>query len=387
MLSIKSQTQERGEPKYKLVDLELGDLLFTTDPNSQESALIRAATKSFFSHVAIYKGEFNFLEAADYGVLNFNHMRFGIRDKANVQVRRLSPLIPNRDRLALAAVEAAEKYRERDYWTPGAILSAFKLARRIASKIRLALPDEEKGFFCSYLVGLSYVDAGVSLCGKLKPHEIHPGDLLGSPKLIDVSDICIVELAPWDKRSDSIDAGYLSSPFQRYSAARRQILEEIRIIMTRIDLPSPATLDKAFETVVMDTNIDRQRKIDAEIADCLVKNAYVNLPLVYTSDIPGDKVGEINGTPYSEIPLSTLRATLLAHMALHKKWEVRLNDFVEEKEAAQELKRRIKVKVLELLETYTKNQEIALLKACTELDQTILEIQQYIEKAEFAQRP
>lgn len=114
-MAVKSHTYDRGEPKHKLVGLEVGDVLFSTDPSSQESALIRAATGSPFSHVAIYKGEFNFLEAADYGVLNFNHMRLGIRDKANVQIRRLDAAIPDRNRFAFGAVEAAEKYRERDY--------------------------------------------------------------------------------------------------------------------------------------------------------------------------------------------------------------------------------------------------------------------------------
>ena len=202
-------------------------------------------------------------------------------------------------------------------------LTAFKVARRIVSKIGWALPDKEKGFFCSYLVALSYLDTGISLCEKLEPHEIYPGDLLRSPKLVDVSEECIVDLPHWDKRADLIDAGYLATPLQRYSAARHQILEQIRVIMTRVGLPSPATLDESFQIVALDTDNGRQQTVDVEIADCLAKNGFVNLPLVYTSNIPGDKVGEINGTPLSEIPLRILRQTLLAHMVLREKWDVK----------------------------------------------------------------
>lgn len=201
---------------------------------------------------------------------------------------------------------------------------------------------------------------------------------------MDVSEECIVDLPHWDKRADLIDAGYLATPLQRYSAARHQILEQIRVIMTRVGLPSPATLDELFQIVALDTDNGRQQTVDVEIADCLAKNGFVNLPLVYTSNIPGDKVGEINGTPLSEIPLRILRQTLLAHMVLREKWDVKLNDFLEEKEAARQLKGMIDLRVIDLLETYTKNEEAALLEACAELDREILEIQQFIQKAQPA---
>ena len=76
-------------PKYKLTNLMPGDILFFTDPKGRESRAIRTATGSKFSHVAIYKGEMNFLEAADFGVINFNYFRFGIASKSNVAVYRL----------------------------------------------------------------------------------------------------------------------------------------------------------------------------------------------------------------------------------------------------------------------------------------------------------
>jgi len=46
--------------------------MLSTDAKSPESALIRAATLSSFSHASIYDGQLNYYEAADDGVANFN---------------------------------------------------------------------------------------------------------------------------------------------------------------------------------------------------------------------------------------------------------------------------------------------------------------------------
>ena len=122
---------DHGACRFRLVDLEPGDILFSTNPNSLESNVIRRATRSPFSHVAIYRGEFNFLEAADFGVSNFNHKRFGIHSDKNVRLFRLRSDAGGRHAVAALAAQAAEKYRELDYWTPGAILSAFKKANKL----------------------------------------------------------------------------------------------------------------------------------------------------------------------------------------------------------------------------------------------------------------
>jgi hypothetical protein len=169
--------------------------------------------------VAIYKGEFNFLEAADYGVQNFNYMRFGIVSKDNIQIRRLNNLVAESEIYILRAAQAVEKYRELDYWTPGAVSSAFKSLRRLAAAAGFLLPDREKGFFCSYLVAQSYLDAGIELCEGLKPWEVHPGDLMLSPRLCDVSDKVVADLGDWDKRTESFDAGGRARELSRLAVA------------------------------------------------------------------------------------------------------------------------------------------------------------------------
>jgi len=83
---------DKAVSKFKLANLIPGDILFCTDPDGRESKAIRTATGSPFSHAAIYKGELNFLEAADYGVSNFNYLRFGI---ASIEVERSGLSIEN----------------------------------------------------------------------------------------------------------------------------------------------------------------------------------------------------------------------------------------------------------------------------------------------------
>jgi hypothetical protein len=375
---INGSPQQDTLPKFKLADLDIGDILFCTDPVSYESKAIRTTTRSPFSHVAIYKGEMNFLEAADYGVINFNFMRFGIRSKSNVAVYRLKRTVPSFSFIATRAAAAADRYRELEYWTPGAILSAFKTLRRLTHRTGFWLPAREKGFFCSYLVAQSYADGGICLCPGLAPHEINPGDLLNSPHLANISETAIADLPNWDRRTDIIDGAGRETPFQRFTTARQQILQEIQNLMLGLGLPKPAKLDDVLELVILDENADRRKHLDAVVSTCLKARSFTTLPLASTSEVDPPERGAINGVSYAKIPLTVLKSSLDLNYALRRKWEARLTDLREERTATAQIQQQLGLELLKIWDRYNSNMEMALQIAIEELDNSIREITEQI---------
>ncbi|MBP1848261.1 cell wall-associated NlpC family hydrolase [Rhizobium petrolearium] len=367
--------------KFKLANLMPGDILFSTDPEGRESKAIRTATGSPFSHAAIYRGELNFLEAADYGVINFNYFRFGITSKSNVAVYRLRPT-EEAEALAAKASTAVEKYRQLDYWTPGAVMSAFKMLRRLGARTGLWLPAREKGFFCSYLVSQSYDDVGLELCPGLRPHEIHPGDLLKSPYLEDVSHKTIVDLPSWDTRVDVLDGHSRDSPFQRYTAARRHILTDIQKLMADFGLAKPATLDDVLQIIMLDEDAERQMSVDGKVSKQLEKSGFAALTLAYTSNIEGDEAGTINGVAYSELRLDVLKATIANYEFLKQKWEIRLGDVEGERAAGTALRENIPLEILGVWDRHLENLGTALENALCLLEVTVKHLNAELSKRE-----
>jgi hypothetical protein len=305
--------------QYALASLHAGDILLSTNPDSIESMVIRVATRSPFSHAAIYDGSLNFYEAADTDVLNFNYMRYGIFSKDNVRVLRLKSSIEGHGNIALSAARAAEKYREREYWTPGAIASAF----------RLLVPNEREGFFCSFLVASCYQEAGCQICNGLRPQEVTPGDIARSENLEDVTEIALYDLPSWDRRPCLIDLsnGALDecrdAPSIQLAFARKMILREIRPLFENAHIGSPSTLDDALIAFINDGDKERQKKLDIEISEILARHHYVELPGRYFSKLL--VVSPFKRDQYSEMPLEALTATIELHKELKKKWLDRAN--------------------------------------------------------------
>jgi hypothetical protein len=377
----KSTGDDKAESKFKLAHLIPGDILFCTDPDGRESKAIRTATGSPFSHAAIYKGELNFLEAADYGVSNFSYARFGIASKSNVAVYRLKTTDQSESFAAKASI-AVENYRELDYWTPGAVMSAFKELRRLGAWTGLWLPAREKGFFCSYLVAQSYDDAGLALCPGLKPHEIHPGDLLDSPFLEDVSHKTIVDLPAWDTRVDLLDGHGRETPFQRYTTARKHILTDIQKLMANSGLAKPATLDDVLQIIMLDEDAERQMFVDGKVSEQLEKSGFAALPLAHTSNIEGDEPGTINGVAYSELPLDVLEATIANHELLKEKWEISLGDVEGERAAGKKLREMLPLEILGVWDRHLENFGTALENALSLIEGTIKDLNAELSKRE-----
>lgn len=309
-------TTEPKIARYKLGQLQPGDILLSTDPDSSESKAIRVATRSLFSHASIYDGDFNFYEAVDDGVVNFNYLRFGIFSKENVRVLRLKPSITDHSSVARSAAKAAEKYREREYWTPGAVASIF----------RLSVPNREGGLFCSFLVAQSYEDAGFELCKNLRPREVHPGDILRSENLEDLTDEVVVDLPAWDKRSclidcsNPVDSECRDTPLIRLTFAKSMILREVRALFDNAGLPTPPTLDDALMSFIGDKNTERQANLDIALATILEKHRYSELPSRMASPILSKGSFEDDRTTWKEVPIAAVDASIAAHKHLRQKW-------------------------------------------------------------------
>jgi uncharacterized protein YycO len=108
-------------PRYRFGHaLRPGDIILSTVPDSMISTVIRTATRSSFSHAAVYRGEMNVLEAIGVGITNYSIMRRGVRDKKHVRVLRVAPSVESN--VVRTALAAAESYRGRGYWVSGALL-------------------------------------------------------------------------------------------------------------------------------------------------------------------------------------------------------------------------------------------------------------------------
>jgi hypothetical protein len=221
----------------------------------------------------------------------------------------------NGQEIGRRAAVAAEEYRERDYWTPGAIRSA----------IRLDSTSPKGAMFCSFLVAQSYADAGVELCPRLPPHLVTPADIEQSPHLKDISDIAIVPLDQWDHRSDLLDSAHQQTPFLALADARSEVLESIRKEMKKLKYRIPPTIADAIYITTSDQNHDRRKAADTAITKILVKYHYKDLPRRFAPKLD-DLTDTIRGTPYSEFSLDQLRVSIDAHQSMLDLWQARLSD-------------------------------------------------------------
>jgi Permuted papain-like amidase enzyme, YaeF/YiiX, C92 family len=296
---------------YRLGNLEPGDILLSTDPDSFQSMAIRTATRSPFSHASIYDGNLNFYEAIGHGVVNFNYLRFGIHSKDNVRVLRLKQNIPNSSNIARSAAVAAEKYREREYWTPGAVATLFKLS----------IPNQEGRLFCSFLVAQSYEDAGFRLCKTLNSHQVHPGDILRADNLEDLTDDLVIRLEDWDKRPclidvpSPVDSECRDTPSIQLTYARSMMLREIRPWFENRGLPPPPTLDAALIYLIGDKITERQADLDVTLAAILEKHKYPTLP-----NFRLDRTFDDDLETWKQVPISVIEDSIKLHERLRRKW-------------------------------------------------------------------
>jgi uncharacterized protein YycO len=149
-----------------------GDIIFSTG-SGVESWLIRTATASPTSHVALHIGAGVAIEANDPGVVPVYLPALGYTPSAKLRVCRLPGL-------SLSEQEDIARFAQtllyRPYSTTGAIATQLPALRN----------QRDPGYFCSQLVAAAYESVGKSLCENKRPSEVTPGDLAASQILTGV---------------------------------------------------------------------------------------------------------------------------------------------------------------------------------------------------------
>jgi hypothetical protein len=360
--------------RYALANLQAGDILLSTNPDSIESMGIKAATRSPFSHAAICDGSLNFYEAADNDVLNFNYMRFGISSKDNVRVLRLKSNVEDHRSIALSAAHAAERYREREYWTPGAIASVF----------RFHVPNNREGFFCSFLVAHCYQEAGFELCKDLKPLEVHPGDIARSENLEDITESALYDLPFWDKRPCLIDSSNEAldecrdAPSIQMAFARKMILREIRPLFEKAGLGSPPTLDDTLIAFMNDKNKQRQKGLDVTISEILVRHRYADLGDRYFSKAFLEE--SLGCEQYHGMPLETVAATIELHEQLRTKWLDRAEGWRFQEAVATAAFEELDLSLLRLHRDYCRSIAEVVERGVASIGEHITELEKYYDE-------
>ncbi len=361
--------QTDPNPRYHLRgDLVAGDIVLSTMRSSAVSAVIRSVTRSGFSHVAIYRGESNILEAVNFGVINYSVSRRGFAERRNVKVLRLGLALARREEFIAAAVEAAENYRGRGYWTTGAALSVFgnKLSDRVGR------------MFCSYFVAQVYSDAGLSLVPGKAPTEVTPEDINRSPLLVDVSQSVVQEVPAWQLQLEgrgAQDFQYLATPHAKNQSFERSLLAMALPTLAKFGLPTPNRLTELFDTLVLLEDRQMQVELDKQLAPIFEVQDF--LYATHLDQSTEDDPGFI--TALSDAPLRAVEDTLGLHLQTREKWLVRQADYEAEIVAGQEIQRRFQLRATACLLLRTITMLEILEGALEMLDRTIEQVRTVLQ--------
>lgn len=345
------------------------DVILSTVPHSAISTVIRTATRSAFSHAAVYRGQMNVLKAIGVGITNYSIMRRGVRDKNHVRILRVAPSVESK--VVAAALAAAEGYRGRGCWVSGALQSV------IANKS----PDSAGRMFCSYFVAQIFADAGLTLCPNVPSHDVTPGMLISSPHLQDKTDEVLVPIpGGFESAFEAIDCEQTSTPTHRLLQAERDIVAQAaNKLLQAANLRAPRTLDDLFAILVTEVPAERQAELDAQLSAILEASKYKDIDSAWVQQIP--TTVEFPIAP-ADMPNANLVATIGVHRETLRKWLARLNDYDEELEAGCQISEILPapLRTVQLLQDRTRNRRQLLVNAIADIQRTIAELEQLYEE-------
>lgn len=367
-----SDAEQPPLAKYKFGDgISPGDIVLSTARQNAASAVIRLATRSAFSHAALYRGEMNVVEAVGVGITNYSITRVGIHDKRNVRVLRLAPEFIYRAAIIEKAIMAVEKYRGLGYWTAGAVRTLIGNPQE----------DTQGRMFCSYFVAQVYKDAGLSLCRDIPPRDVTPARLSKSEFLVDCTDNVLVEIPAWQHKFkfDSLDLGHRISPNQEILVKERELLAKVTPEFLRAGLRAPKTFDDILFVLLAEAAPDCQPKLDVEVMEALDGAELENLfRMMVDLSVSALGVSADDSFPVlpADMPLSGLGATIGLHRELLGKWLNRLREYEKEADAGKELVRRTNLKVCHLFLRRTEIKIGVLYNALVAIRATIAELEE-----------
>jgi permuted papain-like amidase YaeF/Yiix C92 family enzyme len=306
-----------------------GDIILSTVPKSGVSSAIRIATRSLFSHAAIYRGEMNVIEAIGVGVTNYSIARRGVRDKANVRILRLGAQVDNHEAITQLAVEAVESYRGRGYWVKGAMQSL----------VGNNGEDKIGRLFCSYFVAQVYEDAGLLLCPGIAPCDVTPADLLGSPFLINQTEHALVLIPDWQLEAplEAIDSEQAASPVHKLLAQERELLDKVVSLLQDAGLRAPRTFDDLLRILLVEASSDLQADLDSKVCRALEDSGFGRLIDAVAAQNPALDTSKEFPIDPTQMPISGLRATIELYRQLQRKLSDRFKTLEDEVDAGLEL--------------------------------------------------
>ena len=170
------------DQKYYILDLsklELGDVILENG-DSLVSPLIKLATQSEFSHVKCYWSYASIIDATLSGVHSYNVRRTLYSSPRNVKVLRykgnLSPEVQEKIVFSI---------REK-------IGCPYSKWNALSSVVGLLRNENRKGQFCSKLIAMAYIEAGVKFSKEIQPEYFKPSDFEYLEDFVEV-DNCVVE--------------------------------------------------------------------------------------------------------------------------------------------------------------------------------------------------
>ncbi|MDD7973926.1 hypothetical protein [Roseinatronobacter alkalisoli] len=210
------------------------------------SKVIMAVDGGPYSHVLLWLGGTDFLEAVEMGVRLISYARFFLRDPADWMVLRH----PDSKAGSLAAREA-RSFAHMEYGLGGAI----------ATKIPGAWKTNPAAMFCSQVVAAAYENVGYPLVSKASA-KVSPNDLTRQSALVPVSPIPLLEHVLSEEEHADIDRwfdrdrAYADTAMAREVQASQEVFELIRGLYPKLTLPPefrlacpPRNLGEAFNVL------------------------------------------------------------------------------------------------------------------------------------------
>jgi uncharacterized protein YycO len=241
--------------------LRPGDVIFSTE-RATESFFIRTATRSPYSHAAIYIGHAQYAEAVGLGVRVRAVSTFV---KERVKVIRLKPdAVADAEGAAASAANNVLDYLHSPNWTKGALLSIFRNAK----------VEERRSLFCSHLVGKAFADAGVNVIDGREPLKATPGDLAESKKFEEVTEQVVVPAHVVVE--EVLDPKFTT--LSDYETVRVEgMYSELVPFFEKHGLPVPNGWESMVVKVADVADRAVQRALDIEIIKSMQRNKYLDL--------------------------------------------------------------------------------------------------------------
>lgn len=158
--------------------LEVGDIIFYKS-NSFIGKVITKLTDSEYSHVAMYVGDNQIVEADRF--IKSRKTELNVVDKRLIKVMRVNGGLDEQRRMLLLASLPHVLGKSYDYVRIGYLF--IKLLLNMDTK---NIVNDLNTFFCSELVDYLYLLIGIDLVPHVESHVVTPHDLEVSPELYDI---------------------------------------------------------------------------------------------------------------------------------------------------------------------------------------------------------